>query len=312
MQRYVVLICLLAFELQCALAGEIIASAPLTDVASKADFEAAFAKCASPENALKILNASFDTTLVKNGRFEKVLELSAKLASQWPESAECVECHRLNARCYTQMAELKRFTAEWLQYADGCAALMSARALKNGESSENAKRQSDAEWQRVVRTEADSLLRLKDFAASNPLYEALIRRFPNSDASAAAQLKLAGAFENSGSPEEAGKIYSQLILNHPESPAALRARAALANAELSKGRLKEALEHWERYAKASHNDDERACAEFNKGSCCCAMGSAHFLEANRHFSNVLKQYPDSSYADAARTSIEQLKKQIFE
>jgi TolA-binding protein len=105
-----------------------------------------------------------------------------------------------------------------------------------------------------------------------------------------------------GDREKAIVLYDALQNLHPSAPEARAAEIALGMLQLQKGAAGAALKHFRRYLRDSPNGDLAPEASWGEAEALGALGLRD--EARRSLTNLLRKYPESAYAKAARAKLE--------
>lgn len=261
--------------------------------------------------ALKFLNAEFLQPRKTPVAVERILVLTGALASKWPNTFAAVEGMRLKSRCFTELGEAEFAREAWIEYADARARFMSICLMPVARNIPLSAKIAQAEWSNIVRAEADSLYKAKDFMGGLALFDKVVNRFPDSDDAAYARLKFANYYEDQHRSAEAIALYEKIINDRPDSQSAYAARLALPCIYANHGNLEAAIDKWSEFASAYDTDDSRACAEFNKGSCYFARGQRYYPQAIDAYNTVLAMYPETGYAKVAVSAVENIKRQLM-
>jgi outer membrane protein assembly factor BamD (BamD/ComL family) len=108
-----------------------------------------------------------------------------------------------------------------------------------------------------------------------------------------------------GETAHAIDLYTALQRQHPASPEARESQVAIAMLHLRRGAHAAALEHFRKYLSADSDGALASDALWGEARALASLGRAE--EATRSCETLLKRYPDSAYAEAARAQIEALR-----
>jgi tetratricopeptide (TPR) repeat protein len=276
-------------------------------VSSASALSSAFDAAVGAKEALALLEG----TLHGQGRargekeLQEVLGLCDRLIARWPGGEAAVRARRLQSTCYVELGESAKAHTTFLVYADERGELAQRAMVRHGVSEKAAAGTKESVAARTIVAEAETLMSRKESARALQYCDDLVSRYPGSEPAAHALYSMGLYCRQSRQPYEAMRLWRQVIETTPSSAIAQRARAMLPGLLYNVGKTEEAASAWQEYGRYAADEQDRAMACWNAADMLASRGSKFEPAARELMTQLVRDYPQSTYAQRCRDRLEQ-------
>jgi len=280
-------------------------------------WEKKFAAAQTPTEAFNLLEECFTRASEKADEdpasLRRIIALCEALSHKWPDSRQSVDAKKLVFRCHTELGEAEDARAAYLTYAEAYGQMAELQAVERGKDEATAKKEGTERTAGAIYGQGSRHFQKKEYEQSVFYFGTVLHRFPETKAADKSLYMLGRYHEAMRKPEPAMEAFKTVLERSTDTALLQAVIREVHMVAVNFKRKEEGLMLMDDVLKRfPDNKKLQGYVWFKTGLFQYFRGREFYPDAIRRLQKVVKDRPDSPYAQGSQQLITKMNEKMLE